>query len=128
MKILILDDEQGRHDWFRMVLVDQDGHEVLHAKNSLEFKELFTSHSPFDMIFFDHDLGEEIHDMYGKMEITGENVARWMTKQPQEMWPETCIVHSWNIVGAQRIFNTLRDVGLNVRVERFAGPPTERNQ
>ncbi len=103
MKYLFLDDEPVRHEVFA---VRFSQHEVWHAYNLPQFLKALDKGGKFDAISFDHDLGPE---------ATGHDCAVQMLERlPHSQWPGTCIVHSWNPVGAERIVRTLSAAGINV--------------
>jgi hypothetical protein len=119
MRILILDDEDERHEGFKKIL---SGHELFHAFESAEFKAMFLGQGPFDMICFDH---EKISDMYGYSEITGLHMANFVLRQPERLWPKQVLVHSWNPDGAANIAAAFEGK-IPVRVLPFK-QPTPKN-
>jgi CheY-like chemotaxis protein len=97
-KILILDDEQIRHDTFAKRWTGQQLYHVytidaaLRAVNTIKF----------DLATLDHDLGEDATGMLF--------LDRMMLEVPKEQWPFQAIVHSHNPVGALNMLNKLRDM------------------
>lgn len=113
MRILILDDDEIRHNEFAKVL---DEHEVLHAYTAGVAIKWMTEQQ-FDLILLDHDLGEYTED--GE-EITGMAAAQFLALHlPFEQRPLMVIVHSWNLSRAVAMVETLRKAGLNVQKSEF---------
>lgn len=106
--VLILDDEQGRHDVFDVWLEE---HAVKHAY-SVQSAVAFMFNTKFDVVFLDHDLGE------GRP--TGYEIAKWMaTEMSKTKWPGLVVIHSLNPFGAERMHSTLREAGFNVQKVPF---------
>lgn len=114
MRILFLDDDQHRINVF-VDWCQQRGHgDVRVVKTSAEAIEALT-HSDFDIIFLDHDLGGE--QMVESGPGTGQEVAQWLADRFNYLihtgiLPKV-VVHSWNPEGGKRMFNTLTDVGFD---------------
>lgn len=120
MRILVLDDDEQRHEIFAKRL---RGNEVKHVFTSSQAIEALQNAflAPFDLAYLDHDLGEKINDPYPR-EVTGDDVARWMVMElPIERRPKQIIIHSWNPDGARRMANRLYEAGFHVRREEFTG-------
>lgn len=117
MKILILDDDDVRHEWFAREL---GNNELVHIHTFDEFVETLNKDS-FDVIFLDHDLNDhgyksvEIFGMpYSRpTELTGLDAAEHMTNLPSSKRPDKVIVHSWNPGGARLMMDTLKKAGFN---------------
>lgn len=109
MKILILDDEAIRHDWFDDVMGSE--HEIWHVYSFDQFVTRIQMHERFDVVSFDHDLG-------GRYD--GNDCAHEMLRLPVDRWPSECWVHSWNPVGVERIMRTLFASGIPTRRRPFA--------
>lgn len=109
MKLLFLDDETVRHEWFALVHLS---HEIWHAYNIEQFEKQLRRCDKFDVISFDHDLGTA---------ADGNDCAELMLRllSPENL-PRECWVHSWNPVGAERIMRTLRSAGIAVVRRPFA--------
>lgn len=117
MRILVVDDEEVRHDRFRLAFA---GHEVVHARSYAEARRAL-SDGPYDLIQLDHDL-MDFHVVDGvRYERTGQDVARLIAEMPSRMWPGAVVVHSWNSAGAASICSILRRAGLrNVSASPFS--------
>lgn len=96
MKILILEDDVTRTNYFKKKLI---GHELTFTQFSKECIKLL-SENLYDVLFLDHDLGGAIHVASG--ENTGYEVAQYLYKNTDRK-PEQIIIHSLNTVGARNI-------------------------
>ena len=83
-KVLVVDDLDSRHEFFQQVLPNE---RLYAAKNYLQAIE-HLSYQPFDFLFLDHDLGEE---------LDGLDIAHWLVEHPAKQ-PTKIIVHSMNPV------------------------------
>jgi len=110
LRVLVLDDERGRHDWlaerFKRDHFDS-------AFEPAEAIELLTSNR-YDAIFLDHDLlphhyrnQQEPDD-----ERTGYAVASWLAANAGKHSVARIIVHTRNADGAWRMVSLMRDAGL----------------
>lgn len=102
MKILILDDDQLRHDGFKQELI---GHTLEHTYTSKECIESLKNND-YDLVLLDHDLGGQVYVESG--ENTGWEVAEWLSKNLDKK-PDNVIIHSYNVVGAKNMMNILED-------------------
>lgn len=109
--ILILDDDQERHSWFKKKF--SNAQHFTSANKFIEFVE--QNHSQIKTIFLDHDLGdctdENSYDTeYGRKTIDGWDVCRHLVKN--NLCKEAqIIIHSANPDGANRMYNTLTQCG-----------------
>lgn len=109
LKILVLDDNEYRHEAFSKKLA---GHDVWHTYTAEQTSKVLAHQGPFDVVYLDHDLGET---------HTGMDVARYITgglavqKRPLQV-----IVHSHNTAGAERMEAELRAAGITAAREPFA--------
>ena len=102
MKILFLDDDSERHEVFANLYQDC---EVWHAYGRVDFENRLLKVDKFDVISFDHDLGEG--------EPNGSQLATWMLNNlPHFRWPRECWVHSFNGPGSLNIISKLRSAGI----------------
>jgi len=119
--ILVLDDDKFRHDMFEKALGEDNI--VHHVYNYDQAIKALDRYSPFDIIYYDHDLGdfgESPHGYGGTVERTGADVALYVTRVlPEEKRPKLAIIHSWNFYGAQNIASILSKAGIEVRKEPF---------
>lgn len=99
--VLILDDEDIRHETFDMVL---DEHDLVHVF-TVDQAIFELTHRKFDAVFLDHDL---------RMLKTGLDVADFMCSMPNELRPDLVVIHSLNPVGAQAMAMVLEQAKFNV--------------
>lgn len=108
-KILVVDDDEYRQKTFAKQLAD---HDVWHAYNFKQAVDFLETQSPFSSIFLDHDLGET---------ATGYDIAVYIAeKLPVEHRPRVIVVHSHNVVGAERMVRTLKAAGIAAAARPFA--------
>lgn len=116
LRILVLDDDELRHESFRKRFKD---HIVVHVWN---YKEAVAElkKEKFDIVHLDRDLEDfEKKDGGGYREWTGEDVADFIASMSAEQKPSRAIVHSWNVSGAARMGKTLYDAGIRTHIEPF---------
>lgn len=114
MRILILDDEQVRHDAFADFYV---GHEVVHVETYSQFVSELESGSPWDLIHLDHDLGpgDSYLDGWGDMQFfTGQHSAIRVCELQDDRLPGEVIVHSVNPLGATNMVSDLKSRKVSV--------------
>jgi hypothetical protein len=123
MKILVLDDMPVRHAAFAKYFASEA---VTHVYTYDEAR-LAMEATTFDVAYLDHDLNDYSPgaSMYGRQELTGEDVARYIAKtlSPGNR-PLEVIIHSWNPEGARNMLNILRDIGVKVSYQPFKGTST----
>jgi len=105
MKILILEDNQDRINKFKSALKNQDlyiAEDVQHAKEHCNFNE-------FSVIFLDHDLGNKMW-VNSNEENTGYQFVKWLIKNDLQK-NSLFYIHSMNPIGANKMFNLLKDNG-----------------
>ena len=98
MNILILEDNDERVKQFRKNIAPR--HAIIHtdeAKKTIEYLKK----TKFDILFLDHDLGNEIY-VDTKDINTGSEVARWLNKHPEQM-PGQVVLHSLNEYGRKNM-------------------------
>lgn len=110
MRILILDDEQCRHDAFAGAYA---GHDVTHVTTYQSFLHEIEMNSPWDLVSLDHDLGEATG---GNVYVDGWGVIRFFSGQhasmricelSEDILPLEVIVHSVNPEGARAMVANL---------------------
>lgn len=114
MRILILDDEQVRHD---DLAERYSGNSVVHTTTYKQFVDELTTGSPWDLIHLDHDLGagDSYLDGWGDMQFfTGQHAAICVCFLEAFRLPTEVIVHSVNPVGAQNMMSDLKSRKVNV--------------
>jgi len=102
MKVLILDDQEVRHQSFAKIF---SGCELTHSYTYAEAVTALQA-EVYDWVCLDHD----IHD--GSW--TGYHVAMFITQLDQASRPHTVLVHSWNPEGADRMTAALLAAGIQV--------------
>jgi hypothetical protein len=106
MKILFLDDDQTRHNFFRDWCQEKGHMDVTHVFTADGAAEALAADT-FDLIFLDHDLGEEHYGAVGEKPGDGTGLARWMSKEWDYPEGTRIVVHSWNHSGAARMMDHL---------------------
>lgn len=97
MRILFLDDDRNRHDYFEYaMLFNVKDHQVIHVYSAKEAIEALLSNPPFDLAHLDHDLGNQAGN-------NGYEVAVFISTMPASMAPRKIIIHSSNQIGAERM-------------------------
>lgn len=124
IRILILDDDQVRHDNFAQRFNKLGVVEPVHCKNIDQFERILTRESKFDVILLDHDLNDfgknsVLSGCYGDTELTGHDAAVLVTTLPPEKRPTIVIIHSWNSDGAKSMNAVLQQAGINSVIDIF---------
>ena len=101
MRIFVLDDSEERLRTFRSVLI---GHTVITAKTVSEAISALDKDGPFEYIFLDHDLGDQI--MVPSGPGTGYEVAQWLERHPEKQALHI-ILHSFNPDGRKAMASIL---------------------
>ncbi len=120
MKILILDDDDCRHNRFKLHLLGN--HFLTHARTYDEFVTAMMTDT-FDVIFLDHDLNYEEYVSKDKngCELTGYHAALWIVKNLQlETRPNNIVIHSHNMGGVIQMLGILKDAGYNPKIWEFS--------
>jgi len=105
MKILFLDDDINRRRLFRESCKDHDLSEVETSDDAIKFLEKY---SPYDLVSLDHDLGGQVY--VASDEKSGYHVALYISQMSKDKLPKKVIIHSYNFVGAKKMFDVLRDI------------------
>ncbi len=116
LRVLLLDDDTRRHDWFerrfkgdRLDIADT-------ATNAIEL----LSANFYDAIFLDHDLlPEHYYAETTDDERTGYAVARWLAEHKEAQQASTVVVHTRNADGAMRMIELMRRSGRNAEYVPF---------
>jgi CheY-like chemotaxis protein len=109
ISVMLLDDDERRHRWFRKRFVGDD---LEIAVNVEEAKRLLTENT-YDAIFLDHDLlplHYESND-HGDSANTGYAVAEWLRERSDLQRGVTIIVHTRNADAAIPMVEMLRQSG-----------------
>lgn len=100
MKILFLDDDETRHEFFEK-WASEKGHEVHHRHDAQACVDKLEAQK-WDAVFLDCDLGDIHEEGY----VSGEHVANWLYLHPDRV-PPLVVVHSWNTEGAARMMDSI---------------------
>lgn len=128
MKILILDDDEIRQDFYRQ---RYEGHDVAHAWTYSQFSQCLDRESPLDLIHLDHDLGDfttgdTYVDGWGvTREFSGQHAARKVCELSDERLPRQVIIQSVNPDGAAAMKKMLMRRGVDVVWSPFSFDETE---
>lgn len=124
MRILILDDQKLRHEFFAKQF---DGHEVVSVFKFSEFCELLNQR--WDLMHLDHDLGDDVDnpdtfvDGWGSTQLfNGGHAVLKVCELPNELKPAQVIIHSINPDGAKVMLSMLERVGIPVVWVPFNDP------
>lgn len=99
-KILILEDDQNRIQFFKNKLKKHDVYFFDNVKDAISAVELMEA---FETFFLDHDLDDRIY-VDSNEENTGFQFAKYLAEKEVEA---QFIIHSMNPQGAQNIKNML---------------------
>lgn len=131
MRILILDDDQHRHDVFNRAY---KGHDVVHAHTYFKFLDELQSGSPWDLVHLDHDLGD-LHsadtyvDGWGSTrEYNGQHASLRICELDDAELPRRVIIQSVNPEGARAMRSNLQRRGVPVVWEPFGDTPDDDDQ
>jgi CheY-like chemotaxis protein len=105
-KMLVLEDNKTRQKAFRRKFI---GYSITIVEKAEEAISLLTENS-YDYLCLDHDLGGQENVSSGPG--TGYEVADWLSRNPERM-PDTVIIHSYNVVGAQNMKRALPSAFVN---------------
>ena len=82
---------------------------------SAEEATYFLDTYKYELVYLDHDLAPEHYSgVQPSYERTGYFVATYIRHMPENMLPDQIIIHSWNPVGAERMYDQLKDLGIFV--------------
>lgn len=112
MRILILEDWEGRIKWFRTKFTGN----VDYAYTSPQANE-FLQKNEYDVIFLDHDLSDEHYELMHTPDAvligTGVDTAKYIAEN--KCSPNAQIIlHTLNPVGSNNMFAILKEAGYRV--------------
>lgn len=116
-RILILDDDENRHDFFRKIFRDCLRVHVYTTKQAIE--EL-SDRPRFDLVCLDHDLpiSEKLIGVINPGD--GAQVAAFIRDFMLPLqYPKAILIHSQNQKGSERIREILKPTGIPVTVKPF---------
>lgn len=115
MRILVVDDIQERHDFFRKAYNRMDDIIVQAYDYDNAILELSSTPSDFDLMFLDHDLSDAAAfcDPHNTYEKTGSDIAEYIARK---LDPEDCVgleiyCHSMNPWGRANMVKILKKAG-----------------
>ena len=117
ISVLLLDDDERRHRWFRKRF---EGDELDVVESVAEAKELLAANT-YDAIFLDHDLlphhyESNEHDDFAN---TGYAIAEFLNERAELQRAATIVVHTRNADAAIPMVQKLRESGRNVEYCAF---------
>lgn len=102
-KILVLDDREVRHEYFKDYYRYRDIDHVYSATECIFFLENY-SHE-YDIVTLDHDLNGGAYES-SDQQNSGYTVAKWLSENKDKQ-PETILIHSMNEHGAKKMMELL---------------------
>ena len=117
ISVMVLDDDERRHRWFRKRFA---GDFVDVAATAEEAKEILST-GTYDAIFLDHDLLPHHYESndHDDFDSTGYAVAEFLNERAELQRAATIIVHTRNADAAVRMVQKLRETGRNVEYCAF---------
>jgi CheY-like chemotaxis protein len=107
MRLLVLDDEQNRHDAFQQRCPCDELTHVFNVQDALNALRC----TLFDVATLDYDLGATLSGL--------EFVTQMIALVPPDRWPAQVIVHTQNPSKGLRMTERLRDAGISSRYVPF---------
>jgi CheY-like chemotaxis protein len=107
-RVLIVEDDEGRCDWFRKHFAGCEVDVTCDVKEAIAW----LAGRDYAVILLDHDLlAEHYWSDRPDDERTGYAVAAWLAAHPDCQRGATIIIHSLNYAGAERMLDALREAG-----------------
>lgn len=101
MRVIFLDDDENRQRQMKSMLpVIKQVYTADEAINEIDHEGFI------DCLFLDHDLGGEIY-VDSSVQNTGAAVAKWIVANVRQENIGRIVLHSFNPVGAQNMYQTL---------------------
>ena len=119
LKIFVLEDNAERNKVFRQTFAHCDLVMVKEADQALSI----ILHDTFDVMFLDHDLGDEIYVPSTEWN-TGYTVARRIMNNQKQR--SLIVIHSWNMTGALNMEDALAGYPGQIIRAPFASPEFQR--
>jgi CheY-like chemotaxis protein len=118
MRVLILDDDQERHEAFAFRFAGR-GTTAVHVHSAVEAVEALSDASleRFGLAQLDHDLDPD----FRSNTPNGLIVAEYIAAMPVERRPAFVVIHSWNPAGAARMARALLAANVVVAYKPFGG-------
>lgn len=116
MRILFLDDNQTRHKTFKSQTIGASVDQAFTAIQAVEFLK----NNTYDVVFLDHDLGEEHYKNQNcNDDTTGQFVAKYCESVKEQFNNTVFVLHTLNPVGRESMKSILENAGFGVRVYPF---------
>ena len=108
MRILIVEDDETRCQWFQQKFVEAEMDVTCDVAQAARW----LGERDYGLILLDHDLTEE-HYFSDEPddERTGYAIAAWLAAHPESQRDATILIHSLNYLGAERMLSVLREAG-----------------
>ena len=113
-RILVLDDDGRRHDWFDASLTGHDS-----VRSARDARRALQENPPYDLVFLDHDLAEDYAVVPAVWGEDGRTVARFIAMMPAARRPPMAHIHSSNWGAACEMEVILSAAGLRVTRAEF---------
>ena len=109
MRILVLDDDAGRHGWFDAQLTGHDS-----VWSAEEARRALEHNLRYDLVFLDHDLAHDYSVVPPVWGEDGRTVARFIAAMPGARRPVRAHIHSSNWGAALEMEAILTAAGVTV--------------
>lgn len=113
-RILVLDDDARRHEWFDAHIGGHDS-----VRSARDARSALRDNPRYDLVFLDHDLAEDYAVVPAVWGEDGRTVARFIAAMPQERRPAVAHVHSSNWGAAMEMEAILTAAGVAVTRAEF---------
>lgn len=118
MRILFLDDDVSRHEYFmKLYGKGSFSNHVVAVWNVEEAKEALDTLEQFDAVCLDHDLSGRVYEASGP--TTGYAVAQHIVQMPKEKQPPLVFIHTMNPMASKMMLGVFDNSGITVRQEPF---------
>ena len=114
LRILVLDDDSRRHEWFDGNI---EGHDSVWSAS--EARRALQEKPRYDLVFLDHDLAEDYSVVPAVWGEDGRTVARFIAAMPVDKRPAMAHIHSSNWGGASEMEAILTAAGVRVARAEF---------
>ena len=113
-RILVLDDDARRHEWFDAHI---GGHDAV--RSASDARSALQDNPRYDLVFLDHDLAEDYSIVPAVWCDDGRTVAQFIASMPAGRRPVMAHIHSSNWGGACEMEAILRAAGVTVTRAEF---------
>lgn len=115
--VMVLDDDERRHRWFKKRFVGDD----LDIAATVEEAKILLADYNYDAIFLDHDLLPHHYESndHDDFSSTGYAIAEFLNERADLQRAATIIVHTRNADAAIPMVQKLRETGRNVEYCAF---------